>query len=234
MPTVLVTGANRGIGFGFVRAYLAEGWRVIAACRRPDQAAALKKLGSNRLDVRALDVSDHRSIEALAEALAGQPIDLLVNNAGIFGSASYENGGPGQRFGDLDFAVFRRVYEVNALGVLKMVDAFAGHVAASDQKKIVVISSGMGSLASMEPGFMAYRTSKTLVNALMRNLAQTLAQRGISTLVLSPGWVKTDMGGPDAPLSVEASVAGLKEQIAAMTLNSNAAFKNHRGETVPW
>jgi NAD(P)-dependent dehydrogenase (short-subunit alcohol dehydrogenase family) len=234
MPSVLITGANRGIGFGFAKAYLADDWKVIATCRRPEKAAALKALGNGNLDVRKLDVTDHAAITALARDLSGQPIDLLINNAGIFGSDSHEGGGPGQRFGDLDFDTFRRVHDVNAFGVLKMVDAFTPHVAASDQKKIVVVTSGMGSLATMEPGFMAYRTSKTLVNALMRSMGAPLAAQGISTLVLSPGWVRTDMGGPDAPVSVEESVAGMKRVIAGMTLSSPATFKNYRGETVPW
>lgn len=234
MPTIFITGANRGLGLGLVRAYLADGWRVLATCRVPEAAAALQALSGKNLDIHALDVTDHAQIGALAKKLEGAAIDVLVNNAGIFGSDSYEKGGPGQRFGDLDFGVFRRVFEVNALGALKVVDAFLPHVAASAQKKIVTITSGMGSLAAMEPGFMAYRASKTLVNALMRNIAQNLAAKGISSLLLSPGWVRTDMGGPDAPLSVEESVAGLKRQIAAMTLNSHAAFRNYQGETVPW
>ena len=233
MPTVLITGANRGLGFGFARCYLEFGWHVIATCRKPEKANELNGLDGN-LDVLALDVTDHDAIDALAKKLVGQPIDVLINNAGILGSPRFERDGPGQRFGEMDYKGFRQVLEVNTLAPLKMVEAFVEHVAASTQKKIVTISTAMGSIARMEPGFIAYRTSKAAVNAIMRNIAFDLKQKGIVSIHLHPGWVKTDMGTDAAPLEVHESIHGLIKEIEKLDHTCHSCFRNHEGEEIPW
>ena len=233
MPTVFITGANRGLGFGFARCYLEFGWHVIATCRDPEKAKELKGLDGN-LDIYALDVIDHDAIDVLAKKLMDQPIDVLINNAGILGSPRFEKGGPGQRFGEMDYAGFRQVLEVNTLAPLKMVEAFVEHVAASTQRKIVTMSTAMGSLALMEQGFIAYRTSKAAVNAIMRNIAIDLKQKGIVSIHFHPGWVKTDMGTDEAPLELHESIHGLINQIEKLDHTCHACFRNYEGEEIPW
>lgn len=234
MPSVLITGANRGIGLGLVKAYLRGGWRVIATCRNPGAADALRALNQENLEIYPLNVTDHPGIDALAEKLKGRAIDVLINNAGILGSPTFERGGAGQTLGDMDYDGFRHTLEVNTIAPLKVTEAFLDHIAASDQKKIVTIASAMGSLSNMEPGFIAYSISKTAVNSVMRNIAPTLREKGISVMLLNPGWVKTDMGSEAGRYTVEESVKGLKEQIEKLDIASTGSFKNFQGETHPF
>lgn len=234
MPTVLITGANRGIGLGLARAYHADGWRVIATCRTPEKAEALKALGGDNLEIYSLDVTDHAGIDALAEKLSGRAIDVLINNAGILGSEKFTRGGRKQKFGAMDYKGFFEVLRINTIGPLKVTEAFVDHIAASDQKKVIKITSAMGSLSKMEPGFIAYSVSKTAVNSVMRNIAPTLKEKGISVLLLNPGWVKTDMGSDAGRYTIAESVKGLKEQIEKLDLSSTGSFKNFKGETEPW
>ncbi len=233
MLTVLITGANRGIGLGFTRAYLKKGWEVIATCRNPEKANELKGLSGN-LEVHALDVTDFAAVDSLAGELTGRAIDVLINNAGILGSPSFEKGGAGQTLGDMDYDGLRHTLEVNTIAPLKIVEAFLDQVAASDQKKIITITSAMGSLAAMEGEFISYRTSKTAVNSIMRNLSIGLKEKGITVAVLHPGWVRTDMGSEAAPLAVEESVEGLIREIDKLHLEHTGCCKDHTGETIPW
>ena len=195
MPSTLITGANRGLGFEFARQYLADGWQVYAACRNPQSASELRRLADasdDKLQILALDVIDPVSVQAAAAKLDGQTIDLLLNNAGI--------GGPrGQGVGNIDYEAWAKVLDVNTMGPLRVSEAFVDHVAQSERKLIVTITSGMGSLAdNTSGGAYAYRSSKAAVNMVMRSLAIDLAPRGIACVVINPGWVLTDMGGPHA------------------------------------
>ncbi|MDP9198136.1 MAG: SDR family NAD(P)-dependent oxidoreductase, partial [Pseudomonadota bacterium] len=160
--TVLVTGANRGLGLEFVRQYAEDGWQVHAACRAPDSARELKQLESRsagRIRVLALDVLDASSVKAAAQTLHGEPIDLLLNNAGV-GSP------PGQKIGSLDYAAWARVLDANVLGPARMIEAFVDNVAKSRDKRIVTVTSLMGSIAdNSSGGSYAYRSSKAGVNA---------------------------------------------------------------------
>lgn len=226
MPTTLITGANRGIGFEFARQYAADGWRVIATCRAPAKATALRKLGA-AVAVHAMDVDDHASVEALAKELRRVPIDLLINNAGIYG-------GTGQRFGRLDEGAWAKVFRTNVLGPAKVSECFADHVANSDQKRIVCISSYMGSIEQAGGGAYYYGTSKAALNYVCHAMADDLRSRGITVIALSPGWVQTDMGGRNAPLTVERSIASMRRVIDRLKPSDSGGFRDQNGAELPW
>jgi NAD(P)-dependent dehydrogenase (short-subunit alcohol dehydrogenase family) len=229
--TVLVTGANRGLGLEFARQYAADGWRVFAGCRSPRDAGELEELASGsggRIRVFELDVTHADSVRAAAAELKGQALDLLINNAGV--------GGPrGDRLGDLDYAAWARVLEANTLGPMRVVEAFVDHVASGRDKRIVTITSGMGSIAdNTSGGSYAYRSSKAAVNMVMKSLAIDLAPRGITCIVMNPGWVRTDMGGPRGTLAPEESIRAMREVIGKLKPGDSGKFYNYDGKTYPW
>jgi NAD(P)-dependent dehydrogenase (short-subunit alcohol dehydrogenase family) len=231
VSTVLVTGANRGLGLEFARQYAANGWQVFAACRAPGSARDLQKIAKaneGRVHLLAMDVSDTTSVRAAAGALGGEAIDLLVNNAGI--------GGPrDERLGRLDYSAWERVLDVNTLGPMRVVEAFLENVAKSRGKKIVTITSGMGSIGdNTSGGSYAYRTSKAAVNMVTKSLSVDLAPRGIICIVMSPGWVRTDMGGPRGTLTPEESVKAMREVIAGLKPGDTGKFFNYNGKNYPW
>jgi len=229
-PVVLVTGANRGLGLEFSRQYAAEGWQVFAACRSPDKAGELKKLETDsggRVRVLPMDVMDTTSVKAAAGVIGKEPIDLLLNNAGVMG--------PRERLGDLDYAAWARVLDANTLGPARVVEAFVANVAKSGQKKIVTITSGMGSLAdNTSGGSYAYRSSKAAVNMVVRSLALDLAPRGITCIVMNPGWVRTDMGGPRGTISPAESIKAMRSVIADLRPDDSGKFLNYTGKPYPW
>lgn len=231
MASVLITGANRGLGLEFARQYAADRWRVYAACRSPAGADTLRGIArqaDGRLTVHALDVRDRTGIRALADELSDRPVDVLLNNAAIWGAAS-------QGFGQLDDRAWTEVLDVDVLGVIRVAEAFAEHVARSDRKAIVTVSSRLGSIALNDSGgrYM-YRSAKAAVNAVVRSLAIDLAPRGVICVALTPGWVRTDMGGPDAPLSPAESVTGMRRVIDALDVTQTGRFLAHDGSIVPW
>lgn len=236
MPTVLVTGANRGLGLEFTRQYCDAGWQVIATCRDPAGAAELQALRSQHpgLEIEALDVGDFATIDALAARLAGRPMDVLLNNAGVFGPKPGAEQDLRQNFGSMDYEVWTEVLRVNLMAPMKMAEAFVDHVAASAQKKIVAISSTEGSSPNAKGGIYAYRTSKAALNMLMQNLAPDLAPRGIVTAAFCPGWIRTRMGGPRAPLEAPSSIAGLRRVIDGLTPENSGKFWLWTGERLPW
>ncbi|MBI2253361.1 MAG: SDR family oxidoreductase [Proteobacteria bacterium] len=226
MPTVLITGANRGIGLELARQYAQAGWDVIACCRKPTEADALKALKGN-VEVKALDVAKPASIAKLAVALKGRSIDVLLNNAGILGRRV--------GFGKAETKEFLGVMQVNVLGPLLMAESFWPLVKKSKQKKIVAITSGMGSISGgANGGSYAYRSSKAALNMVMKNLGNDLGGKGIATAAISPGWVKTDMGGKSAPLTVTDSAAGIIKVIASIDAAKSGGFFNHNGDTIAW
>ncbi|MGH6719678.1 MAG: SDR family oxidoreductase [Alphaproteobacteria bacterium] len=226
MPTALITGASRGIGLEFVRQYAADGWRVIATCRDPRTARALGDLKGPRVVVHPLDVADAAAIARLGRELEGQPIDVLVSNAGIW----YRDG---ECFGALDYAAWERSFAVITLATARLAEALADGVAASTERKIVAVSSRLGSLALMQSGYL-YASTKAALNAIVKGLAQDLKGRGIIAIAMTPGWVRTDMGGPDAALSVDQSVAGMRRVIAGLAPADSGGFFAHDGATVPY
>ena len=237
MPTILITGANRGIGLELVRQYAADGWRVIACCRDPGKAEALRELaGNGTFEIHALDVADHAQIAALSSHLDGVPIDVLLNCAGTMGAQSFaEMGLAMQRFGESDYADWEQIVRVNVLGPMKMAEAFVEHVARSAQKKIVTLTSVMGSMAKNGVGgLFAYRSSKAAANSVMRSMSINLRDRGIIALPMHPGWVRTEMGGPKADIDAVTSAAGLRRVIAGLTPADAGRFLAYTGEELPW
>jgi NAD(P)-dependent dehydrogenase (short-subunit alcohol dehydrogenase family) len=231
VPTVLVTGASRGLGLEFARQYGAEGWDVLACARAPERAERLQALAassSGRVTVHPLDVTDFGAIDALARRLQG-PIDVLINNAGTMGS-------PGGAFGSSNFADWDDTFRLNAFAPMRMAEALAAHVARSAQKKIVSISTIMASMARNNlGGFYAYRASKAALNAIMVSLAIDLARRhGIVAAILHPGWVRTDMGGPRAEIDPRTSVEGMRRVIGGLARERAGRFWAHDGSELPW
>jgi len=226
MPSVLVTGSNRGIGLEFVRQYAAEGWRVHAACRRPEAARELAAVEGD-VAIHRLDVADDRQIAALAEGLGGEAIDVLINNAGV--------GGPREGFGETDTATWLEVFRVNTIAPVHMAERFIEHLMRGRRKLIVGLTSRMGSIAdNTGGGYYIYRSSKAALNAAMKSLAIDLAPRGVAAVVFHPGWVKTDMGGPGAQITPQASVAGMRTKIATLGPADSGCFFNYDGKPLPW
>jgi NAD(P)-dependent dehydrogenase (short-subunit alcohol dehydrogenase family) len=226
MPSVLVTSSSRGIGLGFVRQYAADGWTVLAGCRDPERAEALKSVEG---DVRrfAMDVTSLEAVRAAAAA-SDAPLDLLINSAGV--SGDYRDGP-----GEVDYARWAEVLDVNTMGPVRVLDAFADRLAAGERGLAVTITSGMGSIADAGSGAgLAYRTSKAAVNMAMRARSFDLRPRGITVVVINPGWVRTDMGGPGARMSVEESVAAMRRAFDGLTIEATGAFLKHTGESYPW
>lgn len=229
--SVLVTGANRGLGLEFVRQYALAGWKTYAACRSPKSATELKALQdqhTDRITVLSLDVTDAAGVRAAAETLRGEPIDLLLNNAGV-GSP------PAQRIGSFDYAAWAKVLDANVLGPTRMIEAFVENVAKGGDKRIVTVTSRMGSIAdNSSGGSYAYRSSKAGVNAAMKSFSIDLAPRGITCVVVHPGWVRTDMGGAGGKLAPAESVKSLRALIAGLKPADSGKFFNVDGEELPW
>ncbi len=236
MSTVLVTGANRGLGLEFARQYAADRWEVIATARQPEKSEELKKLESThrKLQVQALDVASEESVEVLAEVLDGKPIDVLILNSGVYPRA-------GQSIGQIDYQGWREAFETNLLGTMRVIEALLGEVAASERKQIAAISTGMGSLRGVQGGSVVqagtsyqYRTTKTALNMAMSILSKEVAPRGISVVMFDPGWVRTDMGGPHAQLTPEESIRGMRKVLAGDAMGITGKFLGHDGTIRPW
>jgi NAD(P)-dependent dehydrogenase (short-subunit alcohol dehydrogenase family) len=239
-PTVLITGANRGIGLEFVRQLSARDWNVIATARKPEQAEELQALADAdpNIVIEQLDVTDHERIAELAEQYRDQPIDILLNNAGL--TPRYATAF--KRVKGVDFDTARLSFEVNALGPLKMAQTFLPHVAASEQKKIIVISSKGGSFAESPklPMMYSYRASKAAANMFMYTLSYETPKHGIVVTMISPGQVNTteDMKGlkkPPGTIEVDESVAKMLVVIDGLTAEDNGKFLNYEeGRIVGW
>lgn len=226
MPTVMITGANRGIGFELARRYAADGWRVLATCRDPAKADALKALAGD-VHIHALDVTDFARVDALAGELGDEAIDVLINNAGVSDM-------PMERADGVDYDRWAEVLRVNTMAPHKVSDAFAGHVAKSETRIIVAISSRLGSIEMNSGGDYAYCSSKAALNLIMKGLSGDLHPRGITVAVLHPGWVRTDMGGQGAAIDVDESGAGLHAVISGLGPADSGRFFNYDGSELPW
>ena len=225
MPTILITGTNRGIGLELVRQYAADGWHVIACCRNPDAATELKQV-QGTIDIHALDVTDDADIKRLAGQLAGKPIDVLLNNAGITVKDD--------AFGSTNTEAWLRLFHVNCIAPLHLVEALLDNLSAGAQKKAISITSRMGSMGENPEGnYYAYRSSKAALNMAMVNAAADLRGRLVLAMI-HPGWVQTDMGGKQAPLQPRESVAGIRRVIAGLKPVDSGKFFNYDGSSIPW
>jgi len=231
MPTILITGTNRGIGLELTRQYLQEGWRVLACSRNPAQAdelQSLKQQHANLLTLAELDLHDEKQIRALSNAWKNESIDILFNNAAIMGPHHIE-------LGDLSVKDWQEVFLINTIAPILMAQAFVEQIARSQQKIIATMSSLMGSIADNQWGkYYYYRSSKVAMNAAMKSLAIDLSNQNIIGVVLNPGWVKTDMGGENAPLSVSQCVKGLRQVLNQLTPAESGKFLSYTGTEVPW
>ena len=228
MATVLVTGANRGLGLGLARRWKAAGSRVLACCRRPEAATELAREAGQALTLHRLDVTDAISVQALARDLDGIPIDVLVLNAGIYGRRD------GQRLGVLDFDAWRLVLETNLLGPMRVTEALLPNVAASRRRVVAAITSQMGSISGSSGGSYAYRSSKAALNMTMRSLAADLASRRVAVVLIHPGWVRTAMGGHQAALEVDESSAGIVALLERVDLGDSGRFFDWQGNELDW
>ncbi len=229
MATILVTGANRGLGLEFVRQYAADGDRVIAACRTPVKADALVAIAAasgGRVTVHPLDVTEEGSVAAFKSVLGDQPLDIVIANAGTYGGAR-------QDWDDMDFDAWARTLAVNLMAPMRLAGITHRNLAAHGGK-FIAITSGMGSNANAGGGMHAYRTSKAGLNKLVSTLAQDWRSDGIVAVPISPGWVKTDMGGPDAPLSPAQSVGAMRKVIAGLTLAQSGKLFDYDGAALAW
>jgi len=231
MSTVLVTGANRGIGLEFARQYADAGDRVIAVCREPGRAkdlAAIAAKSGGRVEAQAADVADDASVAALKRAVGEAPIDVLIANAGTMGPERQH------RADDLDMPGWLETLSVNTLGPVRTAAAFLPNLQAGQGKRLVAITSGMGSSAEAGGGYLAYRASKAALNNAWRNLAIALKRDGIVCVAMSPGWVKTDMGGAGAELTPQQSVSSMRKVIEALSAKDSGRFVSHRGADIAW
>ena len=230
-PSVMITGANRGLGLEWTRQYAEAGWRVFASCRRPEEADALVALAVRHpgVSVHRLDVTDSEQLRTLQLDLEDVRIDVLLNNAGVYLDTFMGE------FGGIDYEVWLRSFAVNTLGAVRVSEAFVGQVARSERKLVVAISSHMGSIAEVATsGNYAYRSSKAALNAAMRGLSHALAPRGIGVMLLHPGWVGTRMGGPDAMLTPAQSVRGMRALVDNFKPELNGRFFRFNGSEIPW
>lgn len=230
MPSVFITGSNRGIGLEWARQYAREGWRVFATCRHPLEAHDLEELAEEHdlLSVHRLEVTNPEDIRAIRWELEGEPIDVLVSNAGIY----LEKGKP--QFGCLSHEDWIRTIEVNTVAGMLIAEALIDNVAQSERKLVVAVSSHMGSIADIhDPGSYYYRSSKAALNAAMQGLSVELKPRGIGVLILHPGGVRTRMGPPHG-MSPEESVRGMRMRIEEFTLEHSGRFVRQDGTDMPW
>ena len=231
LPTVVITGANRGIGLQLVRNFLDSGsWKIIACCRSPQSADTLNELAKqygDHLVLKSLEVTSPDSVAALAVDLKENTVDLLINNAGIMG-------GDQQKTLDMDFGRWEETLQVNTLAPLRMVQALYPNLKQSDHPRIVTISSQMGASVHKGIGAMAYRSSKAAVNKMMQGVSLELADEGFTVVLYHPGWVQTDMGGSSADITPSESAKGLYNSIISLKPSDNGRFMKWTGEDHAW
>ncbi len=228
---ILITGTNRGIGLEMVKMAVKNRWRVFACCRNPLEADKLNEvamMSGGMVSVHTLDVSDTAQIQALAYELRNETIDILFNNAGVYGSML-------NSFGQVDKQDWLRTFEINTIAPMQMAEHFVENVANSERKIMAFMTSKMGSMADNSSGnSYIYRSSKAALNAVVKSLSIDLAPRHITCLLLHPGWVKTDMGGPYAEITTRESVTSLFNIIENASLDDSGSFFDIDGTMIPW
>ena len=226
--TLFITGANRGLGLEFVRQYAIDGWQVIASCRDPVEAKALQSLKINyaNISIIKLDVANFDEIHQVAESLKNITIDLLINNAGIYLDRATDL---------INVNDWVQTFKVNSIAPVILLNAFKNHLASSELKKTVTLSSKMGSIDdNTKGGSYLYRSSKAAVNMAIKNASIDFKPLGISVATLHPGWVQTDMGGPDGLIDIPTSVNGLRLVINNLSLANTGQFIDYEGKLIAW
>lgn len=230
MATILITGTNRGIGLEFTKQYLARGDRVIATCRNIEEADALQQLGRSHdeLEVRQLDVASTESMLEFVRQLADTPIDIFINNAGVYGPRN-------AKFGEIDGEVWASVLQVNSIAPLILSQLLMPNLRQGKDKKMLYLTSKMGSIEDNNGGgAYIYRSSKTALNSVVKSVAIDLAAEGFSAAVLHPGWVVTDMGGPNGLIDTTTSVTGMLAVVDDLNLQNSGSFFNYDGSIIAW
>lgn len=225
MTTILITGANRGIGLEFVKQYAAEGAEVIACCREPAKAADLKAV-KGKVRVMALDVGDAASVNALKKELGDTPIDIVINNAGV--------SSPKAKNGAIDVDAWLATFRVNSVAPALVAHTLKPNLMKGKDKKLVTLTSQLGSIANDSGGFQPYSATKAAVNSLMHSLAKNWAKDGILVGIFHPGWVQTDMGGSGAPVKPQDSVKGLRARIAELDATKSGTYRDFENRPLPW
>ncbi|KFI13865.1 short-chain dehydrogenase [Vibrio sp. B183] len=226
MKTVLITGANRGIGLSLVKNYLAQGWQVHATYRSEKSSQDLLELEGDNLTCHLLNVTDYQGLSEFANALPA--LDVLINNAGYYGPKGYG-------FGHTDIDEWRKVLETNTIAPLKLVEALFPNLQRGQLKKIACLSSKVGSMTeNTSGGGYIYRSSKAALNSVVKSLSNDLSSQGFTVLALHPGWVQTEMGGPNALIDTQTSAAGLVEVIESADISRSGEFINYDGTALPW
>jgi NAD(P)-dependent dehydrogenase (short-subunit alcohol dehydrogenase family) len=230
MPNIFITGTNRGIGLALTKHFLNESFAVIATCRTPENATELRSLQSDypdTLQIHPLDVANDKHIDNIAAVLQGLPIDVMINNAGVYGDRC--------SFGSVNYDSFEEVLRINTLAPLKIAEKLIHNLELGEQKKLVNITSKMGSIDdNTSGGRYSYRASKAALNAVTKSLAIDLAPEGISVAVIHPGWVRTDMGGSNATRSTEESASGIATVIENLSTKTSGKFFNFDGQEIAW
>ncbi len=228
---VLITGANRGIGLEMVRYAMQQGWRVFACCRDPHNADNLfniARLSNGRISVHIADMLELATVQALSYELRHEPIDILINNAGIYGSDK-------NTFGAVDVDSWLQTFQVNSIAPLKMVEAFSEQLMMGQRKLVACMSSKMGSMSDNGYGnSYIYRSSKAALNAVVKSLSIDLKEKGVISVALHPGWVKTEMGGPNAEISTAECVTQIFTNLSTLTINDSGRFIDIDGTDIPW
>ena len=227
---VVIAGASRGLGLEFCRQFLAKGYKVYACCRAPEKASELLKLkqsAPDRLETVPLDVNSDAMLSNLPHVI-DEPIDILIHNAGIYGPRSLD-------YDQVGVDEWMDVLRTNTVAPLMVVKTLAEKIAQSNEKKIILVSSKMGSVGENgKGGSYIYRSSKAALNAVGKSLAVDLAERGVKVAMVHPGWVQTDMGGAQAAINAETSITGLCQVIESLSDENSGEFFNYDGSIIPW
>lgn len=228
---ILITGASRGIGLEMVRYAMAKGWDVLACCRNPqraDQLLSMAQLSNGRVSVYVVDMVELATIQALAYELRNEAIDMLINNAGVYGSDRND-------FGQVDAQDWVETIKVNTIAPLKLSEAFIEQLSMGHNKVIACLSSKMGSMDdNSSGGSYIYRSSKAALNAVVKSMSIDLADKGIKCVVLHPGWVKTDMGGVNAEITTKESVSNIFDTLLSLKPEDSGRFIDIDGSDIPW
>ena len=237
MKTVFITGGNRGLGLEFVKQYSQLGYGVIATCRNPDEARELndlKETSTTDIKIHSLDVTNHQEIDSLSQSLSNTPIDIIINNAGIIGPFPIFKHIEKQRFKTMDYSVWEEVLRTNLFGPIKISESFLENIKNGQEKKIIFISSTVGSINEGKESAYAYATSKTALNKAISLMADNLKNENIHVLALCPGYVKTRMNAGGANLETDESIKGMIKQIDSLDESNTGTFIRYNGELITW